>query len=105
MVHNFLFTCSDCGTIIHHNDVGEYRNNDHKMVCPHCFNKACLEDLHQTATIEAFDSILEDLYYGYETSFLVALLDHAYSYGLDDGQIREIRSMYQNLHTDPVQLY
>jgi hypothetical protein len=64
-----------------------------------------MQDLYETATIEAFDNILEDLYYGYEKTFYGALLTYAYSYGLDKAQIREIRTMYANLHTDPVEHY
>jgi len=62
-----------------------------------------MEDLYETATIEAFDNILEDLHYGYEKTFYGALLTQAYYYGLDKAQIREIRTMYQNLHRFPLE--
>jgi len=105
MAHNIFIHCSDCTTFIPEDDIGEFRNNDNKVVCMHCFNKACMEDLYETATIEAFDNILDDLYYGHEWSFYHALLNQIQYYGLDKAQIREIRTMYENLHTDPVESF
>ena len=103
MAHNIFIHCSDCSTFIPEDDIGEFRNKNQQVVCMHCFNKECMEDLYETATIEAFDNILEDLYYGYEDTFLCALMTYVHSYGLDKAQIREIRTMYKNLHRFPIE--
>ena len=103
MAHNIFIHCSDCGTFIPEDDIGEFRNKHQQVVCMHCFNKECMQDLYETATIEAFDNILEDLHYGYEKTFYGSLLTQAYYYGLDKAQIREIRTMYQNLHRFPIE--
>ena len=71
MAHNIFIHCSDCSTFIPEDDIGEFRNKHQQVVCMHCFNKECMEDLYETATIEAFDNILEDLHYGYEKTFFV----------------------------------
>jgi uncharacterized Zn finger protein (UPF0148 family) len=101
MHHNISIHCSDCGTFIPEDDVGDFRNNDGQVVCMHCFNVACMEDLHNAATEEAFENILNDLHSGYETTFYDALLTQTYYYGLDKAQTQEILEMYENLHTDP----
>lgn len=102
MAHNIFIHCSDCSTFIPEDDIGHFRNNDDKVVCMHCFNKECMQDLYETATIEAFDNIIDDLHYGDDT-FYGSLLTQAYYYGLDKAQIREIRTMYQNLHRFPIE--
>lgn len=104
MPHNISIHCSDCGTFIPEDDVGDFRNNDGQVVCMHCFNVACMEDLQSATTEEAFENILDDLHSGYETTFYDALLTQTYYYGLDKAQTQEIREMYENLNADPVQL-
>ena len=98
MAHNVTFHCSHCSTPIPADDqeFGFFRDDDNQIVCIHCFNIVCDEDLLECSLEECFESIMGYVKAG-DMSFDSALTHIRLAYGLSGDGEDALRAMYKAL--------
>ena len=98
MAHNDTFHCSHCSTPIPADDqeFGFFRDDDNQVVCIHCFNIVCDEDLLESSLEECFETIMAYVNEN-SMSFDSALTHICLAYGLSGDGEDALRAMHKAL--------